>query len=158
MSAKWLGWRKLEPTRAYYQELVFLRSPGCEEKGLFTQQKAFNQHFLHTFNLLKDSVEVPETNLKKQRLEGYLSLTLAAGTDLIVLKSPDNLRYLHLLSPKNAPDFVPPAGWTLSRYGLDKGFQLQFQQIIENLESPEKHVFMGPLPTEFKPLAYGKKR
>ncbi len=61
LSPKWLGWRKEGVKKVFYQSLRLLRSPGCKEPGLFSEQTAFDIPFVHGFNILQNTLEMPDT-------------------------------------------------------------------------------------------------
>lgn len=163
LSAKWLGWRKESVKSTAYQKVSLLRSPGCKEAGLFSQQKAFDLSFVHGFNILQNTLEVPGTPFQRTQMEAYFDVSFAPQTPLVILQDPDNNRYLKLWQAQGAdPDLIIalksslPPQWRLRELTLAAPFVAQLTGSVQQLETPDSSVFLGPLPADFKPETYGQ--
>lgn len=159
LSAKWLGWRKGPVMEPLYGQLALLRSPGCKEDGLFSQQQAFGLPFMHGFNLLKNKVKVAGEQLDKTQLEAYLDLAFSEGQSFVILQDPDGNAFVKVwqAAEQTSPLRLAPEGWNLLNLNLDKAFQVRLTGIVQQLETLQGDVFLGPLPADFKPLNYAHK-
>ena len=163
LSPKWLGWRKEGVDNVFYQKLSLLRSPGCKQPGLFSEQTAFDMPFVHSFNLLQNTLEIPDTQFKRTQIEAYLDVTFAQSLQLMVLQDADNNRYVKLWQVRGTTaepaidlKLALPQGWTLKSLQLQAPLKIQLTGSIQQLEGPDTSVFMGPLPADFKPEQYGQ--
>ena len=163
LSAKWLGWRKEAIKNAFYQKINLLRSPGCKEDGLFSQQTAFDLPFVHGFNILQNTLELSGTPFRRTQVEAYFEVFFSPQTQLVILQDSDNNRYLKLWQAQCVdPDLsialkssLPPQ-WSLRELTLQAAFVAQLTGSVQQLETSDSSVFLGPLPADFKPEKYGQ--
>jgi hypothetical protein len=163
LSPKWLGWRKEGVKAVFYQSLSLLRSPDCKKDGLFSEQTAFSIPFVHGFNLLQNTLEIPNTQFRRTQIEAYFDVNFAEHVQLIILQDADGNRYLKLWQAQGVESskemdlkLALPQGWSLKSLFLNSSLKVQLTGPIQQLEGPDTSVFMGPLPATFKPEQYGQ--
>lgn len=162
LSPKWLAWRKEGVKAISYQKLSMLRSPGCKQPGEFSQQTAFGLPFVHGLNILQSTLELPGTPFRRTQIEAYFEVSFSPKIQLVILQDPDNNRFLKLWQSQDVERDLSidlksrlPQGWSLRKLGLEETLVAQFTGSVQQLETPDSSVFMGPLPVGFNPEKHG---
>ena len=145
------GWVRNQPREGVGQSGRFLRSPDADTDGEFTRQEMFGVSWLHQATVVRiDGFLDPERRLSGSTVQKHHELTWCAGSQIAVLTSPEDLRYVLVSRDARRTSDTPtlPAGWTLETVPVDEDLDIRLPLHTTVIRGDNQDSFQGPLPAD----------
>lgn len=146
-------WRKNSPREGFIDSMIFTRSPGCPEDGLFTYKQMFDKDWLKVVNLVEVNQKMEGTDglLTRFTLEKYHRVWFFAGKEVYILTNPDGEQYISLTrSTQRETDTANlPDGWVLKPYTIKKDMIIDLFGVLDVLRGDNEDSYQGPLASDF---------
>ncbi len=129
----------------------FLRSPGCANRGEYTEEELFGKDFQHIVDFVATGIIFDEVGLLRgAHVLKYHEIEYTAGRTVAILTSPSGDRYIRVSRDAERITDVPtiPDGWMIGEYTLQQPLMVELFNMVENIRADNQDSFQGPIPDD----------